>query len=131
MKLQELARELSQLKSAKDKIEDELSAINKRIEILARQEIPEAMDEAGVQNVKFEGIGKIYLKGDVFASIPAESRDAAYEWLELTGRGSLIKPTVNSSSLKAAVKEWLTQGEEIPEELIKVTPYTQAVLTRS
>ena len=131
MKLQELARELSTLKSSKDKIEDELSAINKRIEILARQEIPEAMDEAGVQNVKFEGIGKIYLKGDVFASIPAESRDAAYEWLELTGRGSLIKPTVNSSSLKAAVKEWLTQGEEIPEELIKVTPYTQAVLTRS
>ena len=131
MKLQELARELSQLKSAKDKIEDELSAINKRIEILARQEIPEAMDEAGVQNVKFEGIGKIYLKGDVFASIPAESRDAAYEWLELTGRGSLIKPTVNSSSLKAAVKEWIAQGEEIPEELIKVTPYTQAVLTRS
>lgn len=131
MKLQELARELSTLKSAKDKIEDELSAINKRIEILARQEIPEAMDEAGVQNVKFEGIGKIYLKGDVFASIPAESRDAAYEWLELTGRGSLIKPTVNSSSLKAAVKEWIAQGEEIPEELIKVTPYTQAVLTRS
>ena len=131
MKLQELARELSQLKSAKDKIEDELSTINKRIEILARQEIPEAMDEAGVQNVKFEGIGKIYLKGDVFASIPAESRDAAYEWLELTGRGSLIKPTVNSSSLKAAVKEWIAQGEDIPEELIKVTPYTQAVLTRS
>ena len=131
MKLQELARELSTLKSTKDKIEDELSAINKRIEILARQEIPEAMDEAGVQNVKFEGIGKIYLKGDVFASIPAESRDAAYEWLELTGRGSLIKPTVNSSSLKAAVKEWIAQGEEIPEELIKVTPYTQAVLTRS
>lgn len=131
MKLQELARELSSLKSTKDKIEEELSAVNKRIEILARQEIPEAMDEAGVQNVKFEGIGKIYLKGDVFASIPAESRDAAYEWLELTGRGSLIKPTVNSSSLKAAVKEWISQGEEIPEELIRVTPYTQAVLTRS
>lgn len=131
MKLQELARELSTLKTQKDRIEEELSAINKRIEILARQEIPEAMDEAGVQNVKFEGIGKIYLKGDVFASIPAESRDAAYEWLELTGRGSLIKPTVNSSSLKAAVKEWISQGDEIPEDLIKVTPYTQAVLTRS
>lgn len=131
MKLQELARELSNLKTQKDRIEEELSAINKRIEILARQEIPEAMDEAGVQNVKFEGIGKIYLKGDVFASIPAESRDAAYEWLELTGRGSLIKPTVNSSSLKAAVKEWISQGDEIPEDLIKVTPYTQAVLTRS
>jgi len=131
MRLQELARELSTLKTEKDKIEETLSAINKRIEILARQEIPEAMDEAGVQNVKFEGIGKIYLKGDVFASIPAESRDAAYEWLELTGRGSLIKPTVNSSSLKAAVKEWISQGDEIPEDLIKVTPYTQAVLTRS
>lgn len=131
MKLQELARELSQLKTEKDSIEETLSAINKRIEVLARQEIPEAMDEAGVQNVKFEGIGKIYLKGDVFASIPAEARDAAYEWLEATGRGSLVKPTVNSSSLKAAVKEWIAQGEEIPEDLIRVTPYTQAVLTRS
>lgn len=131
MKLQELARELSTLKTEKDSIEETLSAINKRIEVLARQEIPEAMDEAGVQNVKFEGIGKIYLKGDVFASIPAEARDAAYEWLEATGRGSLVKPTVNSSSLKAAVKEWISQGEEIPEDLIRVTPYTQAVLTRS
>lgn len=131
MRLQELARELSQLKTEKDTIEETLSAINKRIEVLARQEIPEAMDEAGVQNVKFEGIGKIYLKGDVFASIPAEARDAAYEWLEATGRGSLVRPTVNSSSLKAAVKEWISQGEEIPEDLIRVTPYTQAVLTRS
>lgn len=131
MSLRDLVLELSHLKQSKDVLEEQLSEMNKRIEVLSRQEIPEAMDEEGVQNVRYEGIGKVHLRADVFASIPAEVRDDAYTWLEATGRGSLIKPTVNASSLKAAVKEWIAQGEEIPEELIRVTPYTQAVLTRS
>ena len=130
MELKTLVEEFSRLKTSKDELEEKLTEINKRIEILARQEIPNAMDEAGIQNINFEGIGRISLRGDVFASISADNKEAAYEWLEATGRGSLIKPTVNSSTLKAAIKAWILDGEQIPEDLFKVTPYTQATLTR-
>lgn len=130
MELKTLVEEFSRLKSEKDLLEEQLTVINKRIEILSRQDIPNAMDEAGIQNVNFEGIGRISLRGDVFASISADNKEAAYEWLEATGRGSLIKPTVNSSTLKAAIKAWILDGEQIPEDLFKVTPYTQATLTR-
>ena len=130
MELKTLVEEFSRLKTSKDELEEKLTEINKRIEILARQEIPNAMDEAGIQNINFEGIGRISLRGDVFASIAADNKEAAYEWLEATGRGSLIKPTVNSSTLKAAIKAWILEGEQIPEDLFKVTPYTQATLTR-
>lgn len=131
MELKSLVEEFSKLKSEKDLLEEQLSNINKRIEILARQEIPNAMDEAGIHNVNFEGIGRISLRADVFASISSDNKEAAYEWLEATGRGSLIKPTVNSSTLRAAIKAWILEGEEIPEDLFKVTPYTQATLTRA
>lgn len=130
MELKTLVEEFSRLKSEKDLLEEQLTVINKRIEILSRQDIPNAMDEAGIQNVNYEGIGRISLRGDVFASISSDNKEAAYEWLEATGRGSLIKPTVNSSTLKAAIKAWILDGEQIPEDLFKVTPYTQATLTR-
>lgn len=130
MELKTLVEEFSRLKSEKDLLEEQLTVINKRIEILSRQDIPNAMDEAGIQNVNYEGIGRISLRGDVFASISADNKEAAYEWLEATGRGSLVKPTVNSSTLKAAIKAWILDGEQIPEDLFKVTPYTQATLTR-
>jgi len=130
MELKTLVEEFSRLKSEKDLLEEKLTELNKRIEILARQEIPAAMDDAGIHNVNFEGIGRISLRADVFASISADNKEAAYEWLEATGRGSLIKSSVNASALKAAVKSWLQDGEQIPEDLFKVTPYTQATLTR-
>lgn len=130
-KLKELIVEWDSLRGQKEGLEAQLTEINKRIEILARQEIPSAMDDAGVQNIKLDGIGRVSLRGDLFASIVADSREGAYEWLEATGRGSLIKPTVKASTLKAAIKAWMADGEEIPEEFFKVTPYTQATLTKA
>ena len=129
-KIVELATELADLKLQKESIGNQEKAINIRIEELTRILLPEAMDEDGVSNISIDGVGRITLRGEVFASIRADNREAAYEWLRDTGRGSLISETVNASTLKAAVKEWLKQGEEIPD-VINVTPITVAVLTKS
>ena len=131
MQIAELAAELRKLKDVKDQLEENLKEINKHIEVLTKQVIPEKMDEQGISNVSFGDIGRISLRGEVYASILADNREAAYQWLRDTGRASLISNTVNASTLKAACKEWLKNGEEIPEELIKVTPVTVAVLTRN
>lgn len=129
-KIVDLATELAELKNEKELLGNQEKVINIRIEHLTRVLLPEAMDEDGVSNISIDGVGRITLRGEVFASIRADNREAAYEWLRDTGRGSLISETVNASTLKAAVKEWLKQGEEIPE-VISVTPVTVAVLTKS
>jgi hypothetical protein len=131
MTVVQLAGELRKLKELKEAMEEDLKETNKFIEEITKQILPEKMDDQGISNIKIDGVGRITLRGEVYASILAANRDAAYQWLRDTGRASLISNTVNASSLKAACKEWLKNGEQIPEDLIKVTPVTVAVLTRT
>lgn len=126
-----LAAEFRSLKDHKDEIEESLKEVNKRIEEIAKKELPESMDADGISNIKIDGVGRLSLRTEVYASILAENREAACDWLRDTGRGSLVTETVNASSLKAAMKECLKNGEEVPESLIKVTPVTVAVLTKT
>lgn len=126
----ELAQELRRLKDKKDELAEQEKIINIRIDEITKRELPEAMDAEGISNIKVENAGKVSLRGEVYAAIPAEARDAAYEWLRENGKGSLITETVNASTLKAAAKDWLKQGMDVPADLIKITPVTVAVLTR-
>ena len=130
MSVVELAGRLRELKDLKEAQEADLKDTNMAIEAIVNVLLPEKMDEQGIQNVKIDGVGRISLRGEVYASILAENRDVAYNWLRETGRAALITNTVNPSSLKAAAKEWLKNGEEIPE-FIKITPVTVATLTRT
>lgn len=126
----QLATEYRALKDEKEEIESVLKTINIRLEIIAKQELPAAMDDEGVSNITVEGVGKVYLRGEVYVSILADNREAAYQWLRDTGRGSLIQDTVNASSLKAAAKQWLKDGDSIPEDLIRVTAITIAIISK-
>lgn len=126
----ELANKLRGLKDLKEAQEADLKDTNMAIEAITKVLLPQKMDEQGIQNVKIDGVGRIGLRGEVYASILAENRELAYDWLRNTGRASLITNTVNPSTLKAAAREWLKNGEEIPE-FIKITPATVATLTRT
>lgn len=127
--ISKLALELRKLKDQKDDLAEKTKAINLRIEEICNKDLPTAMDDDGVSNVVVDGAGRVTLRGELYVSILAENREAAYEWMRQTGRGSLITETVNASSLKAAAKEWLKKNEEIPSS-IKVTPVTVATLTK-
>lgn len=126
----ELANKLRGLKDLKEAQEADLKDTNMAIEAITKVLLPQKMDEQGIQNVKIDGVGRISLRGEVYASILAENRELAYDWLRNTGRAALITNTVNPSTLKAAAKEWIKNGEEIPE-FIKITPATVATLTRT
>lgn len=125
-----LATELANLKEEKERLSAEEKKISGRIEAITKQELPLAMDNDGITNIKIDGVGRISLRGDVYTSILAGDREAAYEWLRATGRGSIITETVAASTLKAAAKAWLKAGDEIPE-CIKAIPYSIAVLTKA
>ncbi len=66
----------------------------------------------------------------VLASIPGEKRDEAYNWLRENDHGSLIKETVNASSLSALAKEIMEGGHELPEDLFNVHPKVSVSFTK-
>ena len=88
------------------------------------------MEAQELDGLKVEGIGRVHLQSDIRASIKADNKAAAYEWLGDNGHGGLITETVNASSLKAFCKDKMKNGEELPEELFKTSVFTRAVITR-
>jgi len=100
--------------------------INKFHDRMRFSVIPEVMQDEGVDMLDVKGVGKVSLQDDLRASLNKEREDGAFQWLDDTGHGDLIKQTVNANSLKALLRQMLRDGEEIPEEYFKITPFTMA-----
>lgn len=129
MTLPELVRELALARARKEQADEVARAANWAHDHLRLIELVKKMEDTGITNVTVEGVGRVTLVGDLYARIPAAKRTAAYEWLRDNGHGDLITETVNASTLKAAVRTMLKKGEELPSDLLVVTPYTRAQLT--
>lgn len=93
--------------------------------------LPKKMEEAGIESAKFEGIGRVSLRGDMQCSTKSGMSVELMVWLEEHDHEDLIKPGVNSSTLKAFVKEQLEAGNPIPDEFLNLYPYTRAVITKT
>ncbi len=130
MTIQELSARQRELSETLDLIK-RLSAItNAEYDAIRLSVLPEKMDEEDITNITIAGVGRVTVQSDIYFSIPAGSRDEAYEWLRKNGHGDLIQETVNSSSGKAWAKELLKKGTLPPEELFKVTPFSRAQITK-
>lgn len=114
----------------KEALEEQLKEINKEYDFLRLNLIPNRFEEEGIEGLKVEGIGRVSLTGDMYVSLVKEHRDEAYQFFRDLNMGDLIQETINSSTLKAAIKGMIKKGEEIPEEFVKVTPFTRASITR-
>lgn len=130
MTTKEVITYMNDLAGEKACIEEQLKGVNAEYDYLRLNLIPNRFEEEGIENITIEGIGRVSLTGDMYVSVLAENREKMYEWLDEIGKDSLITKTVNASTLKAAVKAMIRAGEEIPEDLIKVTPFTRASITR-
>lgn len=122
--LHAMAVEMRSLQADKEALETELKAINIKLDDIRLRQIPEAMAEMDIRTVTFEGIGRVQLAMDVYATMI--EKEAAYAWLADNGYDGLIQPYVQPSTFKAAVKEAIKNGQEFPEELFKITPFTRA-----
>jgi hypothetical protein len=127
----ELARAMKAAQTDKEEMEERMTRLNTMIDMLRFELIPTKMDEEGIDKITIDGVGTLYTSVDVNASIPADSKHAAYQWLDEHGFGNLVTPTVNSSTLKAFCKEQLKKGTELPSELFKVTPFTRAAIKKA
>ena len=130
LSLTEVIEMMHQKRQALDVAKAAVSILQDDFDTLAKSIVPEAMENAGMEQVVVAGIGRVNLRADIYTSIPAEMKQEAYQWLSDNGREGLITQTVNASTLKAGIREAIKKGEEFPEDLFKVTPYTMAVITK-
>ena len=131
MSLIDLIREMRKVQIEKEEVENDLKTYNKHFDFLRITKIPQVMEDESVKNMSVEGVGRVSLTADMHVSVKAECKDAFYLWLRDNGREDLIQPTVNSSTLKATVKNMVKKGEEIPDDLLNVSPFTRASITKS
>ena len=127
--IHKLAREMRTLMDQKDSLMEELSGVNKRLDEIRLRLIPEAMAEADIRSITFEGLGRVQLAMDLYASI--KDKEAGYAWLAEHGYDGLIQPYVQPSTLKASLKAAIKEGQCFPEELFTITPFTRASIVKA
>jgi hypothetical protein len=118
------------LQEQKDALEADLSAINKELDTIRTKKIPELMESMELRNVTIEGIGRVQLAADIYASTREGKKDAAMQWLRDLGYENMIQETYNSSSLKALLRRMLAEGVDIPDDIFNVTPFTRASIVK-
>jgi len=98
--VQQLAEEQLTAEAKVAGIEESLKEANGKLAEIAEHKLPTAIDAAGLKG-KFVLDRKIHgedyeieVKDNVFASIPAERRPEAFDWLIANDLGGLIKHTV-------------------------------------
>jgi hypothetical protein len=81
--------------------------------------VPAAFDREGLKTITTENGYRVTVSPELRASMV--DKVLAFEWLKANGLEDLITPTVNASTLKAALRQKLNDdGIEPPSEAIRV-----------
>jgi hypothetical protein len=105
-------------------LKDKLDAIEKEVEHLSHEIIPNLFSARQVTSFRVEDVGNVVIANKWTAS-PVDKMKAM-DWLRETGNGSLIIETINASTLTAFAKEQAMAGKPLPEDTFNVgtKPYT-------
>lgn len=127
--LHAMAQEMLLLQKRKEEKEEELKGINKRLDEIRLRLIPDYMAENDLRTITLNGIGRVQLTNDCYATI--KNKEAGYEWLRTHGYDGLVTEYIQPSTFKAAAKDALKNGQEFPEELFSITPFIRASIVKA
>ena len=74
-----------------EELEEQLKVASRKLASLVEFEIPQLMDELGVPFLGLEDGSRVDVKEDIRASISADRRMAAVEWLDAHGLSGMVK----------------------------------------
>lgn len=117
--LGEAVDKLSDLKTVIEKLDEMNTALAAKLSYAREVSMPARMDAEEIKTFNTED-NRITRTSRIFASIIASEIERAKEWLRKAELGSLIKETINSSSLSAAAKEQMENGKELPDDIFTV-----------
>lgn len=128
--LNKLIARMKELGEQLDDLEDQRKPIQKEYEQLRLELIPSAMAEEDITSIK-GGFGRCTLTSDLYVTVQEGQKQALHSYLEESGHEAMIQPTVNAQTLKAWCKEQMKAGVELPENILKVTPFSRAVIYKA
>ena len=129
--LRSLCAEMKKLQEQKTDLETQEKAINSQLDELRLKKIPELMESLEVKNATFEGLGRVQLAADLYASTREGKKADAMQWLRDCGYEDMITETYNASSLKALFRRQLAEGIDIPEQIFNVAPFVRASIVKA
>ena len=109
-----LVEQMDALRKQKKELQEQIKDINASLENLELMLLTR-MKEAGLQNFKTDKGLQAIIKKDLFVHVDKTKEGELFEWLQETGRGDVIKPTVHHQTLKAIIREALENAIPIPE----------------
>lgn len=96
-----LLKRVAQLAGNQLNLEDEIARLEECLDRtkaawreIAEKALPEAIQEAGLSSFTLTDGRKVHTKQEVYASIPKERENAAFNWLRQTNNDAIIKNTV-------------------------------------
>lgn len=110
-----LARALVDADAAVEQAEVNLKDAKERARVLREETIPSAMQELGLEEIKLDTGQKLTVKQDVYASIPSDKKEEAYNWLDVNGFGGLIKVEVKTDYPKGEAQAALQLFQELQD----------------
>ena len=134
-----LSDQVEKLKDLEDSIvakEEELKQLKQQADAISGEVIPTMMQELNISTLKLADGSAVEVKPVYGASISAEKKEEAFEWLRSNGLGDLIKNEVTVSfgrneDNKAIAYATLAQGQGFqPSQKLKVEPITLKALVR-
>jgi hypothetical protein len=131
MGLRELVENMKAVGQQKDALEKQLKVTNAHYDVLRHEKVPDQMEADGVERISYEGVGRVSLTADVLVSLKGAHKQDLFQWLGDHNFGSIVQPTVNSSTLKAFIKGRIKAGEEYPSDFLNITPITRASITKA
>lgn len=129
-KLPALARLHSGYRENIDALGEAKTTLQKAFDWLRISHIPERMEAEELESMVIEGVGRMYLTTQFMASIKADCKEGAYQYLQDNGHGDIIQSTVNASSLKALAKQKLKDNDPLPKDLFNTNISSAAVIQK-
>ena len=134
-----LSDEVLKLRAMEDQLkimEEALKNKKKEIDRISGEVIPTMLSEMGLSQLKLADGSAVDVKPFYSASISAQNKEKAYEWLRNNGLGDIIKNEISVSfgrneDNKAANYAELAKGHGFqPTQKMKVEPMTLKALVR-
>lgn len=129
--LRRLAQRQVALEKRVEEMKDELSEIVREHDHIRLKLIPDLMQTLNIKSVTFEGIGRVQLANDVYASTREGKKLEGIQWLRDCGYDGMISEGYNASSLKALFRRMIEAGTPIPDDIFSVTPFVRASVVKA
>lgn len=126
----ELIHRFNELRLHKEGLEADLKEVNGEYDFIRLALIPERFEDEAIGKMTVKGIGTVSISHDMHVSLRADRKGEALQYLKDIGKGSIVQESVNSSTLRAVVKQMVKDGEVVPDELFNIHPFARASITK-